>query len=92
MIDNKDDFEYVAQMMQQWPDGSIDFDKGITSTKRKIANEISNNEEFYGHLKNFSKFPSQYHGGVFYGENTREENFTRRYIDEHWMLYMIPNT
>ena len=111
--DNREDFEYVAKMMQQWPVRScIDFDKGISSENQEIADEISNNEEFYGHLKNlydlkeiryiivrkeeiefhFYKFPSQYHGVVFYGENIREDDAIRRKIDDHWMLYMIPNT
>ena len=113
LLDNKEDFDYVAEMMQQWTDGSIHFDKkGISSRHQEIADEISNNEEFYGHLKNlydlkeidyiliegdqiafyFSKFPSWCHGGVFYAENIREDSSVRRKIDDHWMLYMIPNT
>ena len=113
LLDNKEDFDYVAKTMQQWTKGSIDFDKkGISSMHQEITDEISNNEEFYGHLKNlydleeidyisierdriafyFSKYPSWCHGGVFYEENIGEDDAIRRKIDDHWMLYMIPNT
>ena len=113
LLDNKEDFDYVAEMMQQWSARSnIDFVGGISSNNQEITDEISNNEEFYGHLKNlydlkeidyiliegdqiafyFSKFPSWCHGGVFYAENIREDSSVRRKIDDHWMLYMIPNT
>ena len=113
LLDNKENFDYVAEMMQQWPARSnIDFVGGISSNNQEITDELSNNEEFYRHVKNlydlkeihnilnegeetafyFSKFPSQYHGGVFYGKNIREEDNIRRKIDDYWMLYMIPNT
>lgn len=55
LLDNKEDFDYVARMMQQWPPRSyIDFneDNSITSGSQEITDEIENNEEFYGHLKN----------------------------------------
>ena len=111
--DNREDFEYVAEMMQQWPvRGCIDFDKGISSENQEIADEISNNEEFYGHLKNlydlkeisyvivrkdeiafqFYKFPSYYHGGVSYVEIAEDDPVYKHKIDDHWVLYMIPNT
>lgn len=52
-LDNREDFEYVAEMMQQWPDcSSIHFENGITSTNMEITEEISNHTEFYEHLKN----------------------------------------
>ena len=113
LLDNKEDFDYVAEMMQQWSARSnIDFVGGISSNNQEITDEISNNEEFYGHLKNlydlkeidyisierdriafyFSKYPSWCHGGVFYEENIGEDDAIRRKIDDHWMLYMIPNT
>lgn len=53
LLDNKEDFEYVAKMMQQWPARSfIDFNGGISSNNKEITDAISNNKEFYGHLKN----------------------------------------
>lgn len=52
-LDNKEDFEYVADMMNQWPErSSIHFESGILSKNQEIADEIENNEEFYEHLKN----------------------------------------
>lgn len=52
-LDNREDFEYVADMMNQWPDGNfIEFEEGISSDNQEIAHEIENNTEFYEHLKN----------------------------------------
>lgn len=52
-LDNREDFGYVAEMMQQWPDSSsIHFENGITSTNMEITEEISNNKDLYEHLKN----------------------------------------
>ena len=113
LLDNKEDFEYVAKMMLQWPVRScIDFDKGISSENQEIADEILNNEEFSRHLNNlydlkeisyvivrkdeiafqFYKFPSYYHGGVSYVEIAEDDPVYKHKIDDHWVLYMIPNT
>lgn len=47
MLDNKEDFEYVAKMMQQWPARSfIDFNGGISSNNKEITDAISNNKEY----------------------------------------------
>ncbi len=52
-LENREDFEYVAEMMKQWPDrSSIHFEDDILSKDQEITNEIKNNEEFYIHLKN----------------------------------------
>ncbi|MBD5549639.1 MAG: hypothetical protein HDQ96_00445 [Lachnospiraceae bacterium] len=52
-LENREDFDYVAEMMKQWPDRSIiDLEDGISSEDQKIADEIENNIEFYEHLKN----------------------------------------
>lgn len=110
LLENKEDFECVAQVMQQWSEGSIDFNNGISSANQQIENEITNNDDFKTSLLNlydlkeisyiliegdtiafyFSKFPADYHGGVFYGKNI-EENFGTYTIDEDWVLKMIPN-
>lgn len=51
-LNNKEDFEYVAEMMKRWPDRSIIYlEGGISSENREVANEIKNNTEFYRHLK-----------------------------------------
>ena len=113
LIDTKEDFEYVAKMMRQWPVRScIDFDKGISSENQEIADEILNNEEFSRHLKNlydlkeisyiiawedeiafhFYKFPLNYHGGISYVEIAEDDPIYKNKIDDHWVLYMIPNT
>ena len=54
LLDNKEDFDYVAEMMMQWPKRSaIDFDKdGVSSDSQEITDEMSNNQEFYEHLEN----------------------------------------
>ena len=61
LTDNQDDFEYVAQTMQQWSSGYIDFydDYGrridfenVSSNNPEIEDEISNNADFYKSLKN----------------------------------------
>lgn len=52
-LDNREDFEYVAEMMKQWPDGNIiNLEGDILCENQEAANEIENNTEFYGHLKN----------------------------------------
>lgn len=52
-LDNREDFEYVAEKMKQWPDVSIiEFGVRISSENQEIAYEIENNTEFYEHLKN----------------------------------------
>lgn len=53
LLDNKEDFDYVAEMMMQWPERSaIDFNKdGILSDSQEISDEILNNKEFYEHIK-----------------------------------------
>ena len=61
LTDNQEDFEYVAQTMQQWSSGYIDFydDYGrridfenVTSNNPEIEDEISNNDDFYKSLNN----------------------------------------
>ena len=52
-LDNKEDFDYVAEMMMQWPERStIELEEGISSEVQEIAEEIENNAEFYKHLEN----------------------------------------
>lgn len=63
-LDNKEDFEYVAEIMLRFPSGYIDFNNGIALSPRiniydffscgdrEIAIEILTNEEFYEHLIN----------------------------------------
>lgn len=51
-LDNREDFEYIAEMMQQWPDRtSINLENGISSENLEIAKIVENNTELYGHLK-----------------------------------------
>lgn len=59
LTDNQDDFEYIAQTMQQWSSGYIYFynDYGrrvgfddIISNNQEIKDEISNNTDFYKSL------------------------------------------
>ncbi len=64
LLANQEDFEYVAQVMQQWKDGSLRFRSGgwnniqeyVIENKfyvyknQEIADEIENNQEFYEHL------------------------------------------
>ena len=54
LLGNKEDFDYIAEMMMQWPKRSaIDFDKdGVSSDSQEITDEMSNNQEFYEHLEN----------------------------------------
>ncbi|MBD5492831.1 MAG: hypothetical protein HDR12_00220, partial [Lachnospiraceae bacterium] len=61
VTDNQEDFEYVARTMRQWSDGYIDFYdnygrridfENVTSNNQEIADEISNNADFYKSLKN----------------------------------------
>lgn len=127
-IDNRVDFEYVAEIMQKYPSEYIDFSNGFAGTSeikindrflcssREIAIEILSDEEFYYHLMNlynldeilfiknessskpsdeeiffyFSKFPKDYHGGVFYKSKIKNNTFTHK-IDENWALWMMPN-
>ena len=53
-LENREDFDYVAEKMKQWPDGSIIYFKedNIFSENSEIVEEISTNEEFDKHLKN----------------------------------------
>ena len=52
-LDNREDFDYVAEMMKQWPDRSIIvLEDNISCENQELADEIENNAEFYGHLKN----------------------------------------
>lgn len=50
--ENRQDFEYVAKVMEKWTSGSIDFDDGISSANREIEKEISDNEDFNKSLTN----------------------------------------
>ena len=62
LLDNKEDFDYVAEMMCRWDEGSIDFENGIIANRnQELADEISNNEEFYGHLKNLMDLGEVYY-------------------------------
>lgn len=129
LLYNREDFEYVARIMQKYPSDYIEFDNGTAGTSkikindiflcssREIAIEILSNEEFYYHLMNlykldviwaieyeqhdesfggniimfyFTKFPKDYHGGVYYGTNIKNDAFTY-IIDENWGLLMLPN-
>lgn len=52
LLDNKEDFDYVAEMIQQWPPGSyIDFNKdSITSGSQiHLADEKGSLQEAYGY-------------------------------------------
>ena len=52
-LENREDFDYVADRMNQWPErSSIHFESGILSKNQEITDEIENNEEFCKHLKN----------------------------------------
>ena len=52
LLNNKEDFDFVAEMMMQWPErSSIKFGMEILSDDQEIANEIANNAEFYQHLE-----------------------------------------
>ena len=70
LTDNQEDFEYVAQTMQQWSSGYIDFydDYGrridfenVTSNNPEIEDEISNNDDFYKSLKNLYELDEIYY-------------------------------
>lgn len=64
LLANQEDFEYVAQIMQQWEDGILQFrsdgldniqeyvieNKFYVYKNQEIADEIENNQEFYNHL------------------------------------------
>lgn len=65
LLDNKNDFEYIVQIMQQWEKGYISFstfepsvieeielDNRFYTNNQEMADEIMNNEEFYNHLAN----------------------------------------
>lgn len=112
LIDNKEDFNYVAETIQQWPVRScIDLDGGISSDSREITNEIRNNKEFYDHLNNIYKlneidyiivledevkfdfriYPQNYHCSLACVESAEDDPIYKHKIDEHWVLYMIPN-
>ena len=72
-LDNSEDFEYIAQIMQQWEKGYISFETfGPSSTEeteiddtfytneQEMANEILSNEEFYTHLTNLLELQEIY--------------------------------
>lgn len=98
-IDNRVDFEYVAEIMQKYPSEHIDFSNGFAGTSkikindhfscssREIAIEILSDEEIFFY---FSKFPKDYRGGVFYKSKIKTNTFTHK-IDENWALWMMPN-
>ena len=51
--DNREDFEYVAEIIWQWPVRSrINIDGGISSDNPEIEDEILNNEELCRYLRN----------------------------------------
>ena len=53
LLDNREDFEYVAGIMQKWDFRRIYFKKDdMINGNSEIAEEIATNEEFYMHLKN----------------------------------------
>ena len=52
-LNNREDFDYVAEIMTQWPERSIiDLEDSISCKDQELADEIEKNEEFYKHLKN----------------------------------------
>lgn len=82
LLDNKEDFDYVAEIMQQWPDISIiDLENGISSENQEIADEISDNEDFYRHLKNLHDLKKISHVVKLGGET--EFQFTRPPMGYH---------
>lgn len=63
--DNKEDFEYAAEIMGQWSKGNIyfgdfndritgnmKFDSYISCNNKEIIDELSNNQKFYNHVFN----------------------------------------
>lgn len=65
LINNKEDFDYVAKEMKKWQKGHIYFDVSwenndqeiaigeyLSSNNQEIVYEVVNNDEFYEHLMN----------------------------------------
>lgn len=45
-LSNRSDFECVAQVLQKWTTGSVNFNNGISSGNQEIEKEILNNDIF----------------------------------------------
>ena len=91
-LENREDFDYVAEIMQQWPDGSyIDFNKdGISSENQEITKEILTNKEFNEHLMSLYEV-EEVRDIIKWGEWT-EFSFRKPPKDYHGGFYYWENT